>query len=256
MGILNLTPDSFSDGGKYNSETTALKRVEVMLDEGATLIDIGGYSSRPGAIDISPAEEIDRIQGITEKILKEFPAAIISIDTFRSAVAKTMLDIGVHIINDISAGKMDANMMPTVAQYDAPYVMMHMQGTPQTMQQNPSYTQVVEEIMDYFVERINLAREAGIKDVLLDPGFGFGKTIEHNYEILHQIDRFQIFGMPVLVGISRKSMIYKPLGLKPTEILHLTSALHLDAMKKGAKILRVHDVKEAVETVKVFNLLP
>lgn len=242
MGILNVTPDSFSDGGKYNSPEAALEHTGKMLGEGAHIIDIGGYSSRPGATHISEAEEIDRIQPVVEGVLKNFPKAFVSVDTFRSKVAKVMLEAGVHIINDISAGNMDKEMMEVVASYKAPYIMMHMKGTPQDMQEEPEYEDVVEEVWDFLTEKIQEARSLGIRDLILDPGFGFGKEILHNYELLSGFDRFQLYKLPLLAGISRKSMMYKLLGLPPEEVVEVGAALHLKLLEKGANILRVHDV--------------
>ncbi|MCB9232622.1 MAG: dihydropteroate synthase [Bacteroidia bacterium] len=255
MGVLNLTPDSFSDGGRYNQPEQALAHTRAMLEAGADLIDIGGYSSRPGATDISPQEELDRIYAITAQILQEFPQAIISIDTFRASVARQMLDLGVHAINDISGGQLDPEMYATVARYPVPYFLMHMQGTPQTMQLNPTYQDVCEEVWDYFVEKINLARAAGIKDIVLDPGFGFGKTVAHNYELLARLANFQEFGLPILIGISRKSMLYKLLQTQPSEVSDLAAVLHFKALEAGARILRVHDVKTAVHTIKLFQYM-
>lgn len=253
MGILNLTPDSFSDGGQFNTEKKALLHVEKMLSEGANIIDIGGYSSRPGATDISIAEELERVYTITKSILSHFPQAILSVDTFRSQVAIPLLDAGIHILNDISAGEADVYMMETVSKYQVPYSMMHMQGTPQTMQQNPQYEDVVETVSQYFVTKIAQAKNAGIKDLIIDPGFGFGKTLAHNYQLFMHIADFQVFDVPILIGVSRKSMIYKLIDTTPDDILPLTSALHLQALMAGAKILRVHDVKEAARIVKIYK---
>ena len=255
MGILNLTPDSFSDGGKFCTPEKALFQVEKMLSEGANIIDIGGYSTRPNAENISAAQELDRIYDITHTLLTTFPSAIFSVDTFRSAVAEEMLKLGVHIVNDVSGGTDDAKMFETVAKYDAPYILMHKQGTPQTMQINPHYENVVEEIWQFFVTQVSKARAAGIKDVVLDVGFGFGKTIEHNYTLVNSLERFRLLNLPILMGISRKSMLYKLFGILPNEVLSLATALHLQGLQAGAKILRVHDVKEAVQVVKVYEML-
>lgn len=255
MGILNVTPDSFSDGGKYNNRDAALEQAGKMLEQGAEIIDIGGYSSRPGAKDITEAEELDRLESIVPEILKHFPRAILSIDTFRSGVAKAMLEVGAHIINDISAGKLDERMMETVAGFDAPYILMHMQGTPRDMQQNPHYENVVEEVMASFVERACAAKAAGITDIIVDPGFGFGKTLAHNYELFRNLGRFNALGLPILIGISRKSMIYRSFGAEPTDVLELTTALHLQALQYGVKILRVHDVKPAIRAVQLHHYL-
>jgi len=255
MGILNLTPDSFSDGGRFHTLEKALFQVEKMLSEGANIIDIGGYSTRPNAENISAAQELDRIYDITHTLLTTFPSAIFSVDTFRSAVAEEMLKLGVHIVNDVSGGTDDAKMFETVAKYDAPYILMHKQGTPQTMQINPHYENVVEEIWQFFVTQVSKARAAGIKDVVLDVGFGFGKTIEHNYTLVNSLERFRLLNLPILMGISRKSMLYKLFGILPNEVLSLATALHLQGLQAGAKILRVHDVKEAVQVVKVYEML-
>ncbi len=255
MGILNLTPDSFSDGGRYNESDKALAQAEKMLAEGASILDIGGYSSRPGAQDIRPEEELARIEAITVAIMSRFPEAIISIDTFRAAVAQRMLEAGVHIINDISAGDLDPAMMPTVARFGAPYIMMHMKGNPQNMQSKASYGDVVEEVWDYFIHKIEQARAHGIVDLIVDPGFGFGKKWQHNYQLLHRLEHFQQLQLPLLAGISRKSMLYKLLGTTPDDVLPYTTALHLKALEKGAKILRVHDVKEAMNMCKIYTFM-
>lgn len=245
MGILNLTPDSFSDGGRYNTRDTALRRVGEMLDQGADIIDIGGYSSRPFAEDISPEEELGRIYPITRAIMDEYPGTLISVDTFRARVARDMLELGVHMINDISGGSLDPAMRPTVAEFQVPYLIMHMQGTPQTMQQAPAYEDVVREVWDHWVDGINLARQAGIRDIIVDPGFGFGKSALHNYQLLHQLEELTRIGLPVMVGISRKSMMYKILDTRPDQVKAATAALHVKALERGAQILRVHDVAEA-----------
>lgn len=256
MGILNLTPDSFSDGGKYNEKSAALLRVEQMLKEGASMIDIGGYSSRPFADDISEEEEWGRIEEITRLTIKEFPEAIISIDTFRSGVAKKALDLGAHIINDISAGLLDEEMMDLVSSYgDVPYIMMHMKGNPRIMQVNPDSENIVEEVWNYFVKRINASLKAGIKDLVIDPGYGFGKTLLHNYELVGKLGRFTRLGFPILTGISRKSMLYTFFDTEPGDVLEVATALHLKLLEKGSNILRVHDVKEAVRIVNLYNYL-
>lgn len=255
MGILNLTPDSFSDGGQFNDQDRALFQTEKMLQEGASIIDIGGYSSRPGAQDITHEQELERIEATTIAILQRFPEAIISIDTFRSSVAKRMLEIGIHIINDISAGDLDSQMMPTVASFQVPYIMMHMKGNPQTMQSNASYNDVVEEVWAYFVLKIDEARSFGITDLVIDPGFGFGKKWEHNYQLLKRLAHFQQLQLPVLAGVSRKSMLYKLLQTTPDEVLPYATALHLKALEQGAKILRAHDVKEAVDICKIYTFM-
>ncbi len=255
MGILNLTPDSFSDGGRYDDTSKALAHVAHMLQAGATIIDVGGYSSRPGAIDITVEEELARIQLVVQEILQQFPQAIVSIDTFRAAVAGPMLDLGAHIINDISGGLLDPDMFATVGACDAPYVLMHMQGRPQTMQQAPAYTDVVREVGDYFVARIRAAHAAGIKDLVLDPGFGFGKTLAHNWELFRNLGQFNVFGCPLLIGISRKSMVYRLFDTAPSDVLELTTALHLKALEAGARILRVHDVQPAIRAIQLHQYL-
>jgi len=255
MGILNLTPDSFSDGGKYNRMDVALAHTEVMLQEGASIVDIGGYSSRPGAIDISPQEELGRITDITAAVLEKFPEAVVSVDTFRAEVAREMLALGVHIVNDISGGGADPEMYGVVADAGAPYILMHMQGRPQNMQKNPQYEDVIGDLWAYFSERLQLARAAGITDIVLDPGFGFGKSLSHNYELFRNLHKFNLLEVPILVGISRKSMIYKLFDAQPDEVLDLTTALHLKALEMGARLLRVHDVKAAVRAVQMYRYL-
>jgi dihydropteroate synthase len=254
MGILNVTPNSFYDGGKFTDEKTILKHVEKMLTEGATFIDIGGYSSKPNAEEVSEEEELSRVLPIIQKIVKEFPSAIISIDTFRSEVAKQSLENGAAIINDISAGCLDVKMMETVAKHQVPYIMMHMKGNPKTMQSLANYNNIVKEMLFYFSEKVALARSFGINDLLIDPGFGFAKTIEQNFEVLNKLELFQMLELPVLVGVSRKSMVYKSLETTSEFALNGTTSLNTIALMKGAKILRVHDVKEAVETAKLFQL--
>lgn len=255
MGILNVTPDSFYDGGSYKNETEIISQVEKMIDEGATFIDVGAYSSKPGADFVSEEEELNRILPVIDLLLNKFPDVLLSIDTFRSKVAKQAINKGAALINDISAGMLDDNMLQTVAQLQVPYVMMHMKGTPQNMQSQAIYDDVVKEVMFYFSERINAARKLGINDVIVDPGFGFAKTLEHNYEIMQQLDFFSILELPVLVGISRKSMIYKLLDNEPKDALNGTTVLNTIALQKGAQILRVHDVKEAQECIKIYNQL-
>lgn len=253
MGILNVTPNSFFDGGKYKTEGEILTQVETMLTDGATFIDIGAYSSKPSAELVSEAEELSRIIPVVKSIGKHFPSAILSIDTFRSELAKICIDNGAAMINDISAGNLDNKMLKTIAQYKVPYIMMHMRGTPQTMQTMTNYDNVVKEMLFYFAERIAQARSYGIDDVIIDPGFGFAKTLEQNYEILQKLELFEITDLPLLVGLSRKSMIYKTLQSNADQALNGTTVLNTIALTKGAKILRVHDVKEAVECVSLFN---
>ncbi len=255
MGILNLTPNSFYDGGKFTDEHSALLQAEKMLSEGADFIDLGAYSSKPNAAFVTEADELERIVPIVRTILREFPEALLSIDTFRSAVARTCIENGAAMINDISAGNLDEKMLETIARLQVPYIMMHMRGNPQTMQKLTDYDDVIREILAYFSERIAKARNLGINDLIVDPGFGFAKTLEQNYEVLRKLDLFSITGLPVLAGISRKSMIYKPLDSNAENALNGTTALNTIALMNGAKILRVHDVKEAVETVKLFGLM-
>ncbi|WP_269684765.1 dihydropteroate synthase [Flavobacterium lacustre] len=253
MGILNVTPNSFFDGGKYKNESEILSRVERMSSEGATFIDVGAYSSKPSAEFVSEQEEISRIIPVVNLILKHFPETILSIDTFRAEVAKASIESGAAIINDISAGHLDEKMLETVAKYSVPYIMMHMKGTPQTMQTLTQYDDIVKEMLFYFSERIAKARSFGINDLITDPGFGFAKTVEQNYEVFQKLDLFNLLELPLLIGVSRKSMIYKTLNSNAEEALNGTTVLNTIALTKGAKILRVHDVKEAMECVTLFN---
>lgn len=257
MGILNLTPNSFFDGGKYNSgesgESEMLSQVEKMLTDGATFIDIGGYSSKPNAEFVSEEEELGRIVPAVQLILKHYPEAILSIDTFRSCVARVCIEKGAAIINDISAGNLDNKILEVVAKYNVPYIMMHMRGTPQTMQSMTNYDDIVKEMLFYFSERIHKARSLGINDLIIDPGFGFAKNLEQNYEVLQKLQLFEILELPLLAGFSRKSMITKSLDISSAEALNGTTVLNTIGLTKGAKILRVHDVKEAVESVRLFN---
>ncbi|MFO7827969.1 MAG: dihydropteroate synthase [Bacteroidales bacterium] len=250
MGILNITPDSFYDGGRYLSHDKILGHIQTMLYNGCDILDIGAYSSRPGAEDISEKEELNRLSPVLEMIRNRFPDIIISVDTFRASVAKAVIQkFGVQMINDISSGDMDAGMLEIIAQYQVPYIMMHMQGTPHNMQKNPSYNNVVKEVIDYFSRKIEKLKLLGIHDVIIDPGFGFGKTVEHNYQLLKYLDDFKIFELPLLVGLSRKSMINKVLNISADKALNGTSVLNTLALIGGANILRVHDVKEARETI-------
>ena len=251
MGILNITPDSFFDGGKYGNLDDILSHTEKMISEGATFIDIGAYSSRPGAKHISEEQELKRIIPVVAAIQKSFPEALISIDTFRSKVAKACMEKGADIINDISAGKMDSEMFSTIAELQVPYIIMHMKGTPQTMQLNPTYENITTEVMKYFAEKIFELRKLGVNDIITDVGFGFGKTIDHNYKLLANLELFKSLGVPTLVGVSRKSMIYKLFDTSSKEALNGTTAVNTVALMKGASILRVHDVKEAVEAIKI-----
>lgn len=255
MGILNITPDSFYDGGKIKNDSEILGLAEKMLTDGATFIDIGGYSSRPGATDISVNEELERVLPVVTLLLKNFPEVILSIDTFRAEVAKKAIEAGAAIINDISAGVLDDQMLKTIADYQVPYIMMHMKGSPQTMKEFADYKDVVREVLLYFSERIATARSFGINDLIIDPGFGFAKTISHNFELLRNTEKLQIADVPILIGVSRKSMIYKTLDTSAADALNGTTVLNTIALQKGASILRVHDVKEAVETVKLLDAL-
>ena len=255
MGVLNLTPDSFYDGGAYNSENAILTQVALMLNEGATFIDIGGSSSRPGSQMPSEKEEWSRIGKVITLIKQHFPEVLISIDTVYSSIAKRAVDSGVCMINDISAGLMDSRMIETVAVLKVPYLMMHMKGRPESMQNNPVYDNLLKEIIDFFSYHIGLCRKTAITDILIDPGFGFGKTLEHNFELLAKFDLLKIFGLPIVAGVSRKGMIWKTLDITPAEALNGTTALNMVALINGAKILRVHDVKEAMQCIKLFNKL-
>lgn len=255
MGVLNLTPDSFYDGGAYNSENAILTQVALMLNEGATFIDIGGSSSRQGSQMPSEKEEWSRIGKVITLIKQHFPEVLISIDTVYSSIAKRAVDSGVCMINDISAGLMDSRMIETVAVLKVPYLMMHMKGRPESMQNNPVYDNLLKEIIDFFSKQIALCRKAAITDILIDPGFGFGKTLEHNFELLAKFDLLKIFGLPIVAGVSRKGMIWKTLDITPAEALNGTTALNMVALINGAKILRVHDVKEAMQCIKLFNKL-
>lgn len=252
MGILNLTPDSFFDGGKFTQQAHYLKQTEKMLSEGADFIDLGAVSTKAGAELLLTKDEVSRLLPALDAIKKEFPQAIISIDTYQSQVAQAALEHGADMINDISAGFLDDGMMHVVAQYKVPYVMMHMRGNPQTMTGLTHYDDVVKEMMKYFSERIQKARSLGINDLIIDPGFGFAKTAEQNFEVLQKLELFNLLELPILAGLSRKSMIYKTLKVSPNEALNGTIALNMMALSKGAKILRVHDVKPAVETVQLF----
>lgn len=254
MAILNLTPDSFYDGGAYSNDLQVLRKVGAYLDEGADIIDIGAYSSRPNAIHISAREELNRLLPVLQKVTKNFPKAVISVDTFRSEVAKQSVAHGATIINDISGGNMDDNMFQTIAKLQVTYILMHMLGTPQNMQDNPSYSNVSNQVMDFFKNKLADLKQLGLNDVILDVGFGFGKTIEQNYELLHSLSDFKQLEKPILVGLSRKSMLYKPLNCKPDEALNATSVAHTIAVLNGADILRVHDVKEAKEVVDIIRM--
>ena len=253
MGVLNVTPDSFYDGGQYNSDQAIVQQVEKMLTAGADFIDVGGYSSRPGAANISEEEEKSRSVGAIEVIIKEFPDAVISIDTFRSGVAVAAVSAGASMINDISGGSLDDTMFDAVAQLQVPYILMHMRGNPQTMRDQTQYQNLIKDLVSYFQEKIQRLRDLEVKDIIVDPGFGFAKTREQNFNMLRNLDNFGILGKPMVVGLSRKSMIWKTLNIKPEEALNGTTALHMLALWKGANILRVHDVKEAKEVIKLFT---
>ncbi|MFD1316755.1 dihydropteroate synthase [Namhaeicola litoreus] len=253
MGILNLTPDSFYDGGKYSSEKSILEKVETMLLEGATFIDIGGYSSRPGAKHIEEEEELKRVLSGINLVLKHFPETIISIDTFRGSVAKKAIEAGAALVNDISAGNLDEKMFKTVAELQVPYIMMHMPGSPQTMQKFTHYEDIIQDIILYFSKKIVELRELQLNDLIIDVGFGFGKTLEQNYLLLKKLSVFKILEVPILAGLSRKSMLYKTVAINQEEALNATSIANTLALTNGANILRVHDVKEAVECIKIFE---
>ncbi|MGB2363649.1 MAG: dihydropteroate synthase [Flavobacteriales bacterium] len=253
MGILNLTDDSFYDGGQHNSIKKALLQTEKMLDDGAKIIDIGAYSSRPKAKHISLDEEWQRLEKTLQIINKEFPQAILSVDTFRSEIAWRSVDNGADIINDISAGNLDLEMFDIVADLNVPYIMMHMQGTPQTMQDNPHYNCIEKEVVNYFLNKVKTLQQKGLSKIIIDPGFGFGKTLEHNYQLLNNLEELHTLELPLLVGVSRKSMVYKVLETDAKNSLNGTTAIHTLCLSKGASILRVHDVKEAVECVKLIN---
>ncbi|MEE4001028.1 dihydropteroate synthase [Tenacibaculum sp. FZY0031] len=255
MGILNVTPDSFFDGGRYKNENEVLVQVEKMLKEGAVFIDVGAYSSRPGAKHISEEEELQRMLPVVELLVKNFPEIMISVDSFRSRVAEQSIHAGAALINDISGGKMDEQMFETVAKLQVPYIMMHMQGTPQNMQQNPQYENVVTEVISFFAEQLFKLRELKVNDVIIDVGFGFGKTLDQNYELLKNLSLFKSLDVPILTGVSRKSMLYKLLGVTPKEALNATTVANTAALLNGTHILRVHDVKEAVEAVKIVGQL-
>ncbi|MEC4116724.1 dihydropteroate synthase [Myroides phaeus] len=253
MGILNITPNSFYDGGKYKSDAAFLKHAEEMIAQGADFIDVGAYSSKPSAEFVSEQEEIQRIVPIVAMLQKEFPTTHLSIDTFRAAVAKATVEAGAAIVNDIAAGHLDEAMLETVGQLQVPYIMMHMRGTPQTMQSLTAYSDLVKEVKLYFAERVAKAREHKINDIILDPGFGFAKTLDQNYELMGKMELLSSFDLPLLVGISRKSMIYKLLDITAQEALNGTTVLNTIALQKGANILRVHDVKEAVQTREILK---
>ena len=254
MGILNVTPDSFYAGSRTETEQAIIQRLHQIVEEGASIIDVGAYSSRPNAQQISVDEEMKRLRIGLNLIQKHIPNAVVSVDTFRADVAKMCVEeYNVALINDIAAGSMDEQMFTTIARLGVPYIIMHMQGTPQDMQENPHYDNLLKEIFYHFSKKVQQLRDLGVKDIILDPGFGFGKTIEHNYQLMNHLEEFKLFELPLLVGISRKSMIYKLLGTTPEEALNGTTALNTIALMKGANILRVHDVKAAVEAVTIVE---
>jgi dihydropteroate synthase len=256
MGIINITPDSFYKGSRYNTDVEILKAAMQMVSEGADILDIGGYSSRPGAAVISPSEESERVFKAIKLIRKEIPEVIISIDTFRADVAQAaVIDYGVNMINDISGGDADSKMFSVIEQLNVPYIMMHMKGNPLTMQKNPVYDDVVADILKWLATRIHKLQSVGVKDIIIDPGFGFGKTVDHNFELLRRLYDFSVAGLPILVGLSRKSMIWKTLNITAEDALNGTTVLNTIALINGADILRVHDVKEAVQTVQLIRKL-
>lgn len=255
MGILNITPDSFYDGGMYKDEISILNQTEKMLVDGATFIDVGAYSSRPGAAEVSEEEELKRIVPVIELLIKKFPDIIISVDTFRSKVAKETISLGAAIINDISGGNLDSKMYETIAKLKVPYILMHMAGTPKTMQNNPTYEDVTKDLIYFFSEKIDQLHRLNVSDIIIDVGFGFGKTIEHNFQLLRNMSLFQHLDKPILAGLSRKSMLYKTLDITAQEALNATTSANTIALLNGANILRVHDVKEAVEAVTLVNQL-
>jgi len=255
MGILNITPDSFFDGGKFRSDKNVLLQTEKMINEGATFIDVGGYSSRPNAQHISEEEELKRVIPVIELLIKKFPDILISIDTFRSKVASNCIKLGACMVNDISAGSMDAKMFTTIAELQVPYIIMHMQGTPQTMQRSPKYDDIIHEVILYFSKKIKELNRLNINDIIIDVGFGFGKTSQQNFELLHKLSLFNNLEVPILTGVSRKSMLYKLLDTTPDKALNATTVANTVALLNGTNILRVHDVKEAIEAIKIVNAL-
>jgi len=254
MGIINLTPDSFYGGSRAGNAAQALDKAREMIEQGADILDVGAVSTRPGSQEISETEELERLSPVLEVLREAFPDFPLSIDTWRAGVASTVRErYGVQLINDISAGSLDPEMFPTMAQLGIPYIIMHMQGTPANMQDDPAYENVVDELLQFFAEKVYKLRKLGLNDIVIDPGFGFGKTLEQNYTLLGQLDSFRMFELPLMIGISRKSMIYKVLESEPDHALNGSTAAHMAALLKGARLLRVHDVKAAVETVKIFQ---
>ncbi len=256
MGILNVTPDSFFDGGKYKTEKKIIKRAEEILEHGGTVIDIGAVTTKPGTEGLSTKDEIDRLLPAVKAVRKNFPNAFVSIDTYRSWVAlKVIEECGPCMVNDVTGGNFDVHMFDTIGKLGVPYILMHMQGTPLKMQENPEYEDIIRDISLFFTDRVKKLTKAGVKDVIIDPGFGFGKTLEHNYELLNRLDSFKVFQLPLLVGISRKSMIYSLLGANPDEALNGTSVVNTLALMGGADILRVHDVREAAEAIRIMEMI-
>lgn len=255
MGVLNVTPDSFFDGGRYDSDSAILRQVEKMIDEGAHMIDVGGYSSRPGAEDVPQQEELNRVVHAIRLITQRFPDTDISIDSFRSEVASAAVQEGASIINDISSGELDSNMFGMAAKLNVPYIAMHMRGNPMNMNQHTSYDNLVKEIADFFHQKVNILHQHGVKDVIIDPGFGFSKTVQQNFALLDRLDYFGILGKPVMAGLSRKSMIWKTLAINPDDALNGTTSVNTIALLKGVSILRVHDVRPAAEAVKLVMAL-
>lgn len=255
MGILNATPDSFYNQGRDSDADSILRNAERMLKDGAAILDVGSASTKPGSAIIAPDEELSRVIPVIEALHKHFPEAWLSVDTYHSKVALEAVNAGAAIINDVSSGSIDGNMIATVAQLQVPYIAMHMQGTPATMQQNPQYSNVTPDILNYLRQIVDQCEAAGIKDIIIDPGFGFGKTLEHNYELLRNMHTLRMLGKPVLAGISRKGMVWKALGTTPEEALNGTTALHMVALQQGANIIRAHDVKEAMEVIKLYSWL-
>lgn len=253
MGILNVTPDSFYDGGQYNAVDAALKQTEQMLTAGATFIDVGGMSSRPGAALISPDEELSRVMPVVEAIRARFPDCLLSIDTVYGKTVRELAGLGIDLVNDISAGSIDADIISAVADLQIPYILMHMAGQPKDMQEKAAYEDVVLEVLDFFIEKVGRLREKGCKDIIIDPGYGFGKKQEHNYQLIRNLHTFKVLGLPILTGVSRKSMIWKLLGTSPEQALNGTSVLHLVALQQGSRLLRVHDVAPAMEVIKIWQ---
>ena len=253
MGIINVTPDSFYETSRLRNIDVILQKAGQMISDGAIILDIGGQTTKPGSIEVGAQEEIDRVVPVIVELQKAFPNSFISIDTYHSKVAKTAVEVGASIVNDVSGGLMDNNMLATVASFGTPYVCMHMKGTPQTMQQKPTYNNVTKEVLDFFIERLAVCRQVGVNDVIVDVGFGFGKTITHNFQLLKELCVFKMLDKPILAGLSRKSSIYKTLNITVNEALNGTTVLNTIALLNGANILRVHDVKEAVEAIKLHE---